>query len=279
MLPYLTSCSKSYRKTTQYARNLNKGKNIMKTLAFVALSLLLVACSGQARQDYYQAVNVAGVAHSNTMVAKYQALADIATAVGASSSESSRTAAVMAIAMMPQTVVAPAYIEDETLSWAKALAGPLTGVAALLIQADLTNSTNKENNKTARAAISAQTQEQAALLDAVTDDTGAGVTTDFAIAGLVDIAGQGIDASTTTSGNAIDGMEIVSVASIVETGNIAGTAITQTGVIADTAITETGAIADTAITGVVNVSEAGFDAIEVITIDNSLTTLGIVTAP
>ena len=240
----------------------------MKTLAFAALSLLLVACGGQARQDYYQAVNVAGVAHSNTMVAKYQALADIATAVGAGSSESSRTAAVMAIAMMKQTVVAPAYIEDETLSWAKALAGPLTGVAALLIQADLTNSTNKENNKTARAAISAQTQEQGALLDAVTSDTGAGVTTDLAIAGLVDIAGQSIDASTTTSGNAITGMETVSVASIVETGNIADTAIT--GVVD---------VSEAAITSVVDVSEAGYDAIEVITIDSNLTTLGIVTAP
>ena len=226
----------------------------MRKIALVGLALLLVACSGQARLDYYQAVNVAGVAHSETQIAKFAALSRIATAAGNADDASSRTAAVMAIALMKQTVVQPAYIEDETLSWAKALAGPLTGVAALLIQADLSNQTNKENNKTARAQINAQTEQQSTLVEALSIEDSGGATADLAIVGLVDIAGQAIDASTTTSGNAIDGMEVVSV----------------------TGMTETGDIATTAINGVVTVAEDGFDVLEVITIDNNLTTLGIV---
>lgn len=230
-------------------------KIFMTIVIVLAISGMLVAvtgCSGQSRIDYYQAVSVASVTHSNTQIAKYQALSDIATRGG--TDDSSRTAAVMALALMKQQVIAPQYIEDETLSWAKALAGPLTGVAALLIQADLSSETNKQNNKTQRAAIDARTAQQGQLVDALSIEDSGGATADLAIAGLVDIAGQGIDAAVDSSGNALDGMETVSV----------------------TAITETGDIADSGITGVVDVAVDGNSTIENIVIDDNLTTLGIV---
>ena len=230
-------------------------KIFMTVVIVVIVAGLLVSltgCSGQARTDYYQAVAISSVSHANIQAARYQALSDIAS--GSGSDASSRTAAVMAIAMLRETTIQPRYVEDETLSWAKALAGPLTGVAALLIQADLSSDTNKQNNKTQRAAIDARTTQQGQLVDALSIEDSGGATADLAIVGLIDIAGQSIDSAVDSSGNAIDGMETVSV----------------------TAITETGNIADNAITGVVDVAGEGFDTIEVISIDDNLTTLGIV---
>lgn len=218
----------------------------MKTLTVILIMLAVAGCSGQARKDYYEAVAVSSVAHSETQAARYEALSLIA--AGSGGDAASRTAAVMAIAMLRETTIQPKYVEDEALSWARVLAAPIAGVTALAIQSDTNKNNVKEQNKTARAQIQASAQEQGALLAAFSADDGSNATTDLAIAGLVDIAGQGIDASVTTSGNSIDGMETVSV----------------------TAITETGVIADLAITGVVDVAEDGYDTIEAITLDSDL---------
>ena len=213
---------------------------VVIVIALCALMVFVTGCSGQARTDYYEAVGVSSLAHSNTQIAKFNALRDMAQSTSGDSSAA--VAAVMALALMRQETIRPAYIEDETLSWAKALAGPLTGVAALLIQADLSSENNKQQQKTARAAIDAQTTEQGALLDALTTDTGSGATTDLAIAGIVDISTAAIDASTITSGNSIDGVV-----------DVAGQSID----------------------GVVDISIVGYDTIENVVIDENLTTLGI----
>ena len=224
---------------------------VVIVIALCALVVFVTGCSGQARTDYYEAVEVSSLAHSNTQIAKFNALRDMAQSTSGDSSAA--VAAVMALALMRQETIRPAYIEDETLSWAKALAGPLTGVAALLIQADLSSENNKQQQKTARAAIDAQTTEQGALLDALTTDTGSGATTDLAIAGIVDISTVAITASTTTSGAAIDASTITSGNSIDGVVDVAGQSID----------------------GVVDISIVGYDTIENVVIDENLTTLGI----
>ena len=163
----------------------------MKILAvFAALMFLVMGCSGQTRKDYYEAVEVSSLAHSQTQIARFEALSLIA---GKDGDSASKVAAVMAIALLRQTTIQPQYIESEALSYTKALAAPLTGVAALLIQADLSNQTNKENNKTARAQINASSAEQTALLGAFgSRGAGAGLTTDLAIGGIIDIADSAI---------------------------------------------------------------------------------------
>ena len=163
----------------------------MKILAvFAALMFLVMGCSGQTRKDYYEAVEVSSVAHSQTQIARFEALSLIA---GKDGDSASKVAAVMAIALLRQTTIQPQYIESEALSYTKALAAPLTGVAALLIQADLSNQTNKQNNKTARAQIDASSAEQTALMDAFgSRGAGAGLTTDLAIGGIIDIADSAI---------------------------------------------------------------------------------------
>jgi len=146
----------------------------------------VAGCSGQARQDYYEAVAVSSVAHANIQTARYVALSNIA--AGSEDGQASKVAAVMAIAMLKQTTIQPAYIESEALSWGKVLAAPIAGITALAIQADVSNNNVKQQNKTARAQISASTVEQGNLLNALSADDGSAATTDLAIGGIIDIS-------------------------------------------------------------------------------------------
>ena len=177
----------------------------MKIITAILIMLAIVGCSGQARKDYYEAVQVSSIAQSNTQVARFQALRDMANIEGGDSSAA--VAAVMAIAMMRENTVQPQYVESEALSYTKALAAPLTGVAALVIQADLSNKTNKQNNKTARAQIDANSAEQQALFGAFGDrNAGAGITTDLAIGGLIEVSG---DAMQTVEDIALDNNDLI----------------------------------------------------------------------
>ena len=214
----------------------------MKIVAVALLLSVLVGCSNVAAIQYYKAVQTASVSHSETQMSRFQALRDMSKGDSHAS-----VAAVMALAMMKVEAIRPAYIESEALSYTKALAGPLTAVAALVIQADLSAQNNKENNKTARAQIGANAVEQQALFDAFGDSSASGgVTTDAAIVGLVDIAGQAITGSTTTSGKAIDASTVTSGASI---------------------------------DGVVDISALGFDTVENIVIDDNSTLVNILKIP
>lgn len=221
--------------------------NYLKTCGIVLAAGIVVGCSTQHRTDYYQAVALSAEAHSLQNIARTNALAHMA----ATGDSSTKAAAVMALAMMKQETIRPAYIESEALSYTKALAAPIAGVAALLIQADLSNETNKQNNKTARAQISANSADQQALFGAIaTDNGGSSETANLAITGLVDVAtlgittvestGEtGIDAVVEVSGNGMDGMERIS-----NTG--------MAGVID---------VSDTGMAGVIDISKYGTDAI------------------
>ena len=197
---------------------------------------VLIGCSGQHRTDYYEAVALAAEAHSLQNIARTNALAHMAS----TGDSTTKAAAVMALALMKHETIRPAYIESEALSYTKALAAPIAGVAALVIQADLTNQTNKENNKTARAQISANSAEQTALFDALAEDgSGSNVTADLAINGLVEVATTGMT-----------GME-----------NISDTGIAATVSVSNTGMTGMENISDTGIAGVIDISKYGTDAI------------------
>ena len=197
----------------------------MKTLGVLLAGGVLIGCSGQHRTDYYEAVALAAEAHSLQNIARTNALAHMAS----TGDSTTKAAAVMALALMKHETIRPAYIESEALSYTKALAAPIAGVAALVIQADLTNQTNKENNKTARAQISANSAEQTALFDALAEDgSGSNVTADLAINGLVEVASAGLTGIESVSNTGMTGMENIS---------------------------------DTGIAGVIDISKYGTDAI------------------
>ena len=217
-------------------------------LAIVLLFIPLMAgCSNHSAIQYYKAVETASISNSETQMARFKALRDMA-----KGDTHAGVAAVMALAMLKTEVIRPAYIESEALSYTKALAGPLTAVAALVIQADLSAQNNKENNKTARAQIDANSAEQQGLFEAfAVAGTAGGVTTDLAIGGLVDIAGQSIDSNVSLAGQSIDGNVDISGQSIDSNVNIAGQSID----------------------GVVDISAFGYETLENIVIDENITIL------
>ena len=184
-------------------------KAFMAIVIVIAITGLLVSvsgCSGQARQDYYDAVAVSSVAHSNTQQARYVALQRMAVSQGAAGDDTAAVAAVLAIALMRETTIQPAYIESEALSWGKVLAAPIAGITALAIQADVSNNNVKQQNKTARAQINASTIEQGNLLNALSADDGSAATTDLAIGGIIDISNNAMG---TVENVALDNNELV----------------------------------------------------------------------
>ena len=234
-------------------------------LAIVLLFIPLMAgCSNHSAIQYYKAVETASISNSETQMARFKALRDMA-----KGDTHAGVAAVMALAMLKTEVIRPAYIESEALSYTKALAGPLTAVAALVIQADLSAQNNKENNKTARAQIDANSAEQQDLFEAfAVAGAAGGVTTDLAIGGLVDIAGQSIDGNVDISGQSIDGNIDISGQSIDGNVNIAGQSI-------DANVDISGQSID----GVVDISSFGYQTFENIVIDENATMIDILTIP
>ena len=226
----------------------------MKIFISAALLVsLLVGCSNHSAIQYYKAIETASVSNSETQMARFHALRDMARG-----DTHAGVAAVMALAMLKTEVIRPAYIENEALSYTKALAGPLTAVAALVIQADLSATNNKENNKTARAQIVANSSEQKGLFEAFSIAGAAGGdTTDLAIAGLVDVAGQALDSNVDIAGQSID-------ANV----DIAGQSI-DASVVTSTVAVES----------VVDISTLGFGTIEDIVVDENDTVVEILTLP
>ena len=179
---------------------------VVIVIAITGLLVSVAGCSGQARQDYYEAVQVSSIAHSNTQAARYQALSRIASNTNGKGDGAAAVAAVMAIALAKQTTIQPAYIESEALSWGKVLAAPIAGITALAIQADVSNNNVKQQNKTARAQINASTIEQGNLLNALSADDGSAATTDLAIGGIIDISNNAMG---TVENVALDNNELV----------------------------------------------------------------------
>ena len=135
------------------------------------LVVFLTGCAGQARTDYYLAVAEAAKAQSATQQAKYAALANMARSNGGDSSAA--VAAVMALALTREQTLQPQYIEDEALSYTRALAAPVAGIAARWIQADSNKSIADSQAKTNRISIAANRdiQTNAAALNAQTINT------------------------------------------------------------------------------------------------------------
>lgn len=136
----------------------------MSKFIFVLVLALVTGCSGQARTDYYLAMAKTAEAQAQAESARYEALSQMSKSTDPGAS----VAAVMALALTRNTTVQPAYIEDEALSYTKALAGPLVSLGALWLQADLSRDLNKNNSKVALAQIDSQTQQQKNWIDGIT---------------------------------------------------------------------------------------------------------------
>ena len=115
--------------------------NVVKLLFVLSATVLVSACANSgARSDYYLAVQQTAQAQAAQSEARYRALATIAN----SGDAASKAVATMAIAMSKDATVAPQYIEDQALSWAKVLATPVATLGGLWIQSDVAK--NASNN-------------------------------------------------------------------------------------------------------------------------------------
>jgi hypothetical protein len=124
---------------------MNKLKAALAALAIVTVT----GCAGNAQQDYYLAMSQAAQANAETQQMRFAAL----TAMAQNGDAASKTAAVMAIALTDNDVVAPRYIESDALKWASVLAPIASTLTLGLVQADV--SKNSSNNSK-EIAINAQ---------------------------------------------------------------------------------------------------------------------------
>jgi len=124
---------------------MNKLKAAVAALAIVSVA----GCAGNAQQDYYLAMSQAAQANAETQQMRFAAL----TAMAQNGDAASKTAAVMAIALTDNDVVAPRYIESDALKWASVLAPIASTLTLGLVQADV--SKNSSNNSK-EIAINAQ---------------------------------------------------------------------------------------------------------------------------
>ena len=92
--------------------------NIFKTTVIAAAVIAVAGCANNAQQDYYLAMSQAAQANAETQQMRFAAL----TAMAQNGDAASKTAAVMAIALTKNDIVAPRYIESDALKWASVLA-------------------------------------------------------------------------------------------------------------------------------------------------------------
>lgn len=195
-----------------------------KSIVAVAVATL-AGCSGQARIDYYNSIAEANRAEAAAYQAKAEALKAVAQA-----DPSTAGAVAMALALSSARTVAPTYIEDEGLSYTKALAGPLAGLGGAFIAADVAKQGIKSNERVQIQASQASSTTLVGIADAIATGNAASnqaivdvanapregvVDADFAQAALssvetvatqgqdslVDVANAGLD-STVTMGTA-----------------------------------------------------------------------------
>ena len=131
--------------------------NVFKTTVIAAAVIAVAGCANNAQQDYYLAMSQAAQANAATQQMRFAAL----TAMAQNGDAASKTAAVMAIALTDNDIVAPRYIESDALKWASVLAPVASTLTLGLVQADV--SKNSSNNSK-DIAINAQNNNTIAEL-------------------------------------------------------------------------------------------------------------------
>ena len=209
------------------------------------------ACAGnQAAQDYYVAMAAAAENVSRAQEAKFLALSQLA----GSSDPGAATAAVMAIALTQDKVVAPQYVESSALKWAQVLTPAVStlGLGAIQAAVSMNSSDNSKDIQMASFASNEAIQlgQQTMVTDLGTSWAGAAAT---AGGGAIEVALAGFDALNTAGGQTAD----VAVAGFDANTTIAGLGFATADSIATTGFTTVDSVATTGISTVGAVGVAG----------------------
>ena len=252
--------------------------NVVRLLFVLTATVLVSACANSgARSDYYLAVQQSAQAQAAQSEARYRALATIAN----SGDAASKAVATMAIAMSKDATIAPQYIEDQALSWAKVLATPVATLGGLWIQSDVAkNSSNNardiqlasfasneaiqlgQQNMVSSlgeswsqgAAASGQQLANLGIAGFDALNVAGGQTVELGVAGLNtadSIAGAGFDANTN-----------IATAGFNATTTVAGLGFATADSIATTGFTTVDSVATTGMEGMATLGLAGMTGIE-----------------
>lgn len=168
-------------------------------LAFILAPIVLVGCASN--KDYaafLAAQQSAAVQHSEAVKARYQAMASIAN----SGDASSKTAAVMAMAMLqPPQVQLPAPPEDPIFKWASIIMPAVTNLGANYFTYRLGAINSNNAAATTTAAYNAFGGMATAGYNAVQGTATAGFSANSTIAGFIQAPQANVTTTTTTTNN------------------------------------------------------------------------------
>ena len=228
--------------------------NVVKLLFVLSATVLVSACASGARQDYYFAVQQTARAQAAQSEARYNALATIAK----SGDEASKAVATMAIAMSKDATVAPHYIEDQALSWAKVLATPVATLGGLWIQSDVAKNASNNARDIQMASFASNEAIQLGQQNMVTS-LGSSWAEGAAASGqqLVDLGVAGFGALNTAGDQTV----ALGTAGLNTADSIATTGFNTADSIATTGLATTGAVAVAGMQNITDVSKWGMEGI------------------
>jgi hypothetical protein len=129
----------------------------IKLVISILALLFVTGCANTSQENYYRAIGEAAEANARQQEARYLALSGMA----ASQDPTTSAVATMAIAMTQDRIVAPQYVESESLTWGRILAAPVAAVAGIALQADVAK--NASDNAARVQMANFQSQENIQL--------------------------------------------------------------------------------------------------------------------
>ncbi len=228
----------------------------------LAVPILIAGCSGQARTDYYLAIAEANRAEA----AAYQAKADALKAV-AEADPTTAGAVAMALALSSARTVAPSYIEDEGLSYTKALAGPIAAIGGAFIAADVAKQGIKSNERVQIQASQASSNTLVGIADAISAGNAA------SNQAIVDVANAPtpnvVDAEFAQA--ALSTVETVATGSQDSLVTVANTGLTTAEGISGSGMQTVMQVAETGLDSTVTLGTAGLDTATTLSLDANQT--------
>jgi hypothetical protein len=276
----------------------------MKLLKALCVSAFVLsattACAGnQAAQDYYIAMQAAQESASRAQEAKYLALSQMAS----SSDPGAATAAVMAIALSQDKVIAPQYVESSALKWAQVLTPAVSTLGLGAIQAAVSMNASDNSKDIQMASFATNEAIQLGQQNMVTNlggswadaaatagggaievalagfdalNTAGGQTADVAIAGFganTDIATAGFDTVGDVATAGMSGIVLTAANGLTTANNIATTGFTTVDSVATTGMTNMTTIAQLGMEGMFNINQDTNATMAGIIADNNATSL------
>jgi len=257
----------------------------MKLLKALCVSAFVLsattACAGnQAAQDYYIAMQAAQESASRAQEAKYLALSQMAN----SSDPGAATAAVMAIALSQDKVIAPQYVESSALKWAQVLTPAVSTLGLGAIQAAVSMNASDNSKDIQMASFATNEAIQLGQQNMVTNLGGSWAdAAATAGGGAIEVALAGFDALNTAGGQTADvaiagfgANTDIATAGFDTVNDVATAGMSGIVLTAANGLTTANNIATTGMTNMTTIAQSGMEGMFNINQDTNATMAGII---